>query len=298
MKEALNSYFTYIDIEKNFSAHTISAYGKDLSQWENFLIQEQLDWSDVEVNDLFSFLSVINSGLTRRSQARKLSAIRSFYRFAEKRGFIRKNPFRHLRFPRYSKGLPTVLPPVDSEVLLDDDSGQNGWIQLRDRALFEFLYSSGARISEALALDESDILSSGEGINGEVVIFGKGRKERVIFIGTKAKTVLLTYLSQKKNFFAEQPALFVNARGGRLTRRGALYILQQRSRHLGLEGEVSPHSLRHTFATDLLNEGADIRHVQEMLGHASVSTTQNYTHVAKDRLKKVYRESHPHSRGE
>ena len=261
--------------------------------------------------------------LGARSQARKLSALRGFFADLERRGVCAENPARELRAPKFFKPLPGVLYPEDLARLLPDAevppqaesskparaaangesknrssaSGAGELFAARDRALCETLYSSGMRISELLALTVDDLSGGPRGtVPEQLKILGKGRKERIVFLGREAREALENYLARRPEFQPQTPRLFVNHHGRALGDRGARYILREMQRRLGIHRRVSPHKMRHSFATDLLNSGAEIRAVQELLGHSSLSTTQIYTHVSRERLRDTYRDCHPHGR--
>ncbi|HRP70319.1 MAG TPA: tyrosine-type recombinase/integrase, partial [Turneriella sp.] len=246
--------------------------------------------SGIVADDVCAFLGTLRTRekvLERRSQARKLSALKTFYNFLEKRSLIAKNPTRTLKAARYKRLLPRPLRPIELERLLDDPvDDEEHFTGMRDKALWETIYSSGMRISEALSLSVTPFSFSV--IPDEITVTGKGSKDRVVYFGKCARQAITEYLPLRSAVLSrlkkQSDALFLNFKATPLTRRGAHYLIQKRARALGLATRVTPHTLRHSFATDLLNEGANIRHVQEMLGHASVSTTQNYTHVAKERL--------------
>lgn len=258
--------------------------------------------------------------LGARSQARKLSALRGFFSDLERRGMCPENPARELRAPKFFRPLPGVLYPEDLARLLPDEpatiaiksSAKNQTtapdapvgsedarpcFAVRDQALCETLYSSGMRISELLALT-IDALGVGTkyGIPEQLKILGKGRKERLVFLGSEARSALRAYLQIRSKFKPQTDRLFLNHHGRALSDRGARYILKEMQRRLGIRRRVSPHKMRHSFATDLLNSGAEIRAVQELLGHSSLSTTQIYTHVSRERLRDTYRNCHPHGR--
>lgn len=302
MRRHLAGFLNYLEAERNAAVNTREAYARDLAQWFDFLEREAIADTDVTGEDVYAFLGTLKireKGLERRSQARKLSAIKSFYAFLFKRGHADKNPTRRLKAARYKRLLPRPLRPVELEKLLEDNIGDaEKFAHIRDRALWETLYSSGMRISEALSLDLTFI--STEHIPDEIKVRGKGGKDRVVYIGAAARQALIEYLPHRADILyrlkKSTPSLFINFKGTSLTRRGAYYLIKKRVAALELDHRITPHSLRHSFATDLLNGGANIRHVQEMLGHASVSTTQNYTQVAKERLFDIYRKAHPHGK--
>lgn len=301
MRQYLAGFIHFLEDERGLAANTREAYQRDLEQWFDFVAREGLESAAITGEDIYSFLGSLrsrNEPLERRSQARKLSAIRSFYLYLEKRGLTEKNPARTLRAARYKRLLPRPVRPLELERLLDFSASEEKFTEMRDRALWETLYSSGMRISEALSLGVQPF-TAGQ-IPDEIKVTGKGKKDRVVFLGRAARQAIAEYLTYRADTLyrtqKQCEALFINFKGTALTRRGAHYLLRRRVTRLGLDRRITPHSLRHSFATDLLNEGADIRHVQEMLGHASVSTTQNYTQVAKERLFEVYRRAHPHGR--
>ncbi|MES0488405.1 MAG: tyrosine recombinase [Leptospirales bacterium] len=305
----LNSFFSYLEFEKHYSVNTLDAYRNDLTQWVTYIEREKIDWVTVEQQSVYAFLSELRSekGISKSSQARKTASLKSFYSYCERNDIIEKNTLKKLRSPKYNRSLPKPLRPVEMERYLEDGTDQLPWIQIRDRAILETLYSSGMRISEMLPLNAEEVIEMNGSIKENLVIEGKGGKQRVVFVGVKAKEALELYLEARtivlKNVLKgvdrenmDKTALFINYRGGRLSRRGAAYILKKRKSLLLANEDVSPHTLRHTFATDMLNSGADIRVVQEMLGHSSVSTTQNYTHVAKERIQNTFRNCHPHAK--
>jgi len=302
MRPHLAAFLNYLEAERNAAANTREAYARDLGQWFAFIEREQLNENEVTGEDIYAFLGTLkvrDQALERRSQARKLSAIKSFYLFLEKRGMLAKNPARRLKAARYKRLLPRPLRPVELEKFLDDAIGdEEKFTGIRDKALWETIYSSGMRISEALSLMVETFTA--EPLPDEIKVRGKGGKDRVVYLGRAAREAIVEYLPHRADALyrtrKSASALFINFKGTALTRRGAYYLIKKRVRILGLDHRITPHSLRHSFATDLLNEGANIRHVQEMLGHASVSTTQNYTQVAKERLFDIYRKAHPHGR--
>lgn len=302
MRPHLAGFLTFLEAERNAALNTREAYARDLTQWFDFTEREGIAEKDISGEDIYAFLGTLQTrekGLERRSQARKLSAIKSFFLYLEKRGLTKKNPARQLKAARYKRLLPRPLRPLELEKLLDDNIGdEEKFTGMRDKALWETIYSSGMRISEALSLGVEPFLR--EDIPDEIKVRGKGGKDRVVYLGVASRQAIQEYLPFRADVLYRRRisalGLFINFKGTALTRRGAYYLIKKRVAALGLDHRITPHSLRHSFATDLLNEGADIRHVQEMLGHASVSTTQNYTQVAKERLFDVYRKAHPHGR--
>lgn len=286
----------YIGIERNLSENTQKSYESDISQWLAFCERELIRWDIVEQSNVFAFLSGFEPPLTRVSQARKIVSIKMFYRFSKQRGLLSKNPLQSIRSLRYKRSLPKPVGPGQLEAFLETDSGARLFTELRDKALWETMYSAGLRISEALSICLHDI-TDGKEVFASVKVLGKGKKERIVFIGERAQKAIYEYiLHRKSKAKPSEEALFLNAQGTCLSRQGAAYAMRERKKRLAIEAHITPHAMRHSFATDLLNDGANIRHVQEMLGHESISTTQNYTHVAKERLRQVYREHHPHAK--
>lgn len=314
--EPLERFSTYLQVEKNGSTHTLRSYLNDLLDFLLFLQEEDHDVLAVDTLLLRSYFTKISgvdftrnraSGagtgqsrmrvLSPRSQARKLSALKTFYRLLLRQGLIAENPVT-MRAPKFYRSLPSFIPAQEMDTLLQtvEADTENNRLQLRDRAMIETLYSTGMRVSELLSLSASRILDAEGQVVSEIRITGKGGKDRMVFLGSQARQALAHYLRVRDEFAPKTEALFVNARGGALTDRGLRNILNQYERHIGMHKRLYPHRFRHTFATDLLNDGADIRQVQEMLGHSSLSTTQVYTSVSRERLKEVYRSSHPRAR--
>ena len=319
--------------ERNVSPHTLRAYVNDIVEFLIFLDEITKQPAQVTITDLRHYFAVRTGAghnnkttgryetnaqstgpkrtradltdrrkLSARSQARKLAALRTFYGFLERRNLVEQNPAREIPAPRFSRPLPVVLPVQDQVKIFDDEAqdptdATDNFTATRDRALCELLYSTGMRISEALSLQAADVMPGGK-MADRVKITGKGDKERIVFIGQPAREALKAYLAGRKRLHrAELPsALFLSARGTVLTDRGARYILKQMQSRLGLNRSLYPHRFRHSFATDLLNAGADIRAVQELLGHSNLTTTQIYTAVSRDRLRDIHRECHPHAR--
>ena len=286
-----------LEHEKGFSEHTLRAYHKDLLQFDNFLKAEKRS-SLESVNHLLlrRFLAVLRSkNYSKRTIARKLASIRSFFKFLIREGELVANPFEMLRTPKQDKKLPQFLSITDVDVLLKtpDSSSMMG---LRDMAIMETLYSTGIRVSELVGLDEGHI----DFTSGMIKVQGKGKKERLVPIGSHAINALNEYINSKprskkkeeKSMSRSEP-LFLNKYGDRLTARSVARSLDKYLKASGINLLTSPHTFRHSFATHLLDKGADLRSVQEMLGHSSLSTTQVYTHITTERLKNVYDKAHP-----
>jgi integrase/recombinase XerC len=288
----VDQFLRYLGSVRNLSDNTIRAYRRDIGLLLDFLAGKGYDEEGADfIRPFVGFLS--RKGLSSRSINRILSSVRGYYRYKQRFGHSRSNPAAGIKGMKTKRGLPAFLFEDEAEALLAPSD--EGFWDLRDRAVLEFLYSTGCRISEAVALDLTDL-----DLKDRVVrVLGKGRKERNVFLGRTAEKVLREYLSKRKYHVPadrQSRALFINRRGGRLTDRGIRYILQKHLRRLRFERKVSPHTLRHSFATHILNRGADIRVVQELLGHASLSTTQVYTHVGLDKLREIYRHAHPHGK--
>ncbi|MBT6049471.1 MAG: tyrosine recombinase XerC [Candidatus Scalindua sp.] len=286
-----------LEHEKGFSEHTLRAYHKDLLQFDNFLKAEKRS-SLESVNHLLlrRFLAVLRSkNYSKTTIARKLASIRSFFKFLIREGELVANPFEMLRTPKQDKKLPHFLSITEVDVLLKtpDSSTVMG---LRDMAIMETLYSTGIRVSELVGLDEGSI----DFIAGMIKVQGKGKKERLVPIGSPATKAINKYIDSKsmskkkeeKSVSRSEP-LFLNKYGGRLTARSVARSLDKYLKVSGINLLTSPHTFRHSFATHLLDKGADMRSVQEMLGHSSLSTTQVYTHITTERLKNVYDKAHP-----
>ena len=295
MDEPIRAFIGFLRAEQRASPETLRNYASDLRQLHRFLLSRRLVSSPIDPNSLSSdavraYLQWLDQkGNKPSSLARKLAAVRSFYRYLSRRGMVNDNPVDGMRTPKQPKLLPCVLTKDDADALMTFPAGLTVW-SLRDRALLETLYSTGARVGELVALDIGDVRE----LEGLVRLQGKGRKERIVPIGEMALDAIRRYRLSLPLPSAGVPprALFCNQRGGRLTSRSVARVVNRYSSRLA-GGAVSPHALRHSFATHLLDEGADLRSIQEMLGHASLRTTQRYTHVATDQLLAVYDRAHP-----
>ena len=284
----VTAFLQYLAAERGASAHTLRSYAGDLAELAAFL--RGVKMSSVLAADartLRAYLASLHGrGLAKSSISRKLATVRSCYRFLERRELIEANPARQLVSPRLPRRLPSVLPKDESKELLDAPA-EDTLAGRRDRALLELLYASGLRVAECCGLDLEDI----DRRHGTVRVMGKGSKERVVPVGEVALEALEAYLDRRGG---ENGPLFRNVRGGgRLSTRSVQSIVRRRARIAGLSRRVTPHTLRHTFATHLLGEGADLRLIQELLGHSRLSTTQRYTHVSPEHLMKVYDAAHP-----
>lgn len=290
-------------VERGASANTLSSYRRDLRRYREFLASRGIeDAGAVRETDVSDFLADLRSGgegrpgLAVSSAARTLVAVRGFHRFLAVEGETPHDPAAAVAPPSQPSRLPKAIPVESVERLLEAASVGDPPASLRDRALLEVLYGTGARISEVVGLDVDDLDLEG----GVVRLFGKGSKERVVPMGRYAAESLSAYLVRARPELVRRgrggPALFLGARGARLSRQSAWAVLQETARRAGLGEHISPHTLRHSFATHLLDGGADVRVVQELLGHASVTTTQIYTMVSVHRLREVHAGSHPRAR--
>ena len=286
MKKYIEKFVGYLKVEQGVSSHTVRAYEKDLQEFSEFIEKKP---KEVDNLDVRSFLaSLHHKKLMKSSISRKLASVRSFFKFLHREGYIKKNPAKLVSSPKVPKSLPKFLT-IDEVFLLMDSPNGDTFGPTRDKAILELLYSSGLRVSELTSLDIGD-LDMKESL---IRVKGKGRKERIVPIGSKAMTAIQEYLPERISLKKKSSALILNCRGGRLTQRSVRRILLFYSRVINLKGEFSPHTLRHTFATHLLHEGADLRSIQELLGHSSLSTTQKYTHVDISHLAEVYDKAHP-----
>jgi len=296
--EALGEDFlAYLELERGLSRNTVGAYRRDLAQFGAFLQARGVRPADARHSDLAAFLALLSAGgedsrpAAPATLARKVACLRSFYRHLRREELIDHDPAADLRGPRASRRLPAVLTRDEVARLIASPRG-DGPLALRDRAMLELMYACGLRASEALTLTLHDI-----DLHERIVrAFGKGSKERLIPVGAAANAAVALYVREGRPRLVGvnvQALLFVNHRGGPLTRQGLYKIIQGHARRAGLAGRMSPHTLRHTFATHLLAGGCDLRSLQEMLGHADLATTQLYTQLSAERLKDVYFEAHP-----
>jgi integrase/recombinase XerC len=298
LPQEIERFAAYLEAEKRASPHTRRAYLADLAQYTAFLAEQgaALVPSSPVLVRAFVARAAASAGAT--SLARKLSTLRSFYRFLVREGLAPANPARAVASPRRPKLLPKVLPEEEAAALVEAPPAQQGPLALRDRAFLELLYGSGLRVSELTGLDLADV----DLAQGLVRVLGKRRKERIVPFGSSAADALRRWLEEGRPVLAaEAPragnGLFLNHRGGRLSARSVARRIERWVRWAGLPRHVHPHVLRHSFATHLLGNGADLRGIQELLGHASLSTTQRYTHLDWKRLAEVYDRAHPRAGG-
>lgn len=298
MKRLASAFLRYLRDERNYSPATIRSYGTDLDQFAAFLAARGGGFGKFPegINPLVirAFLARLHERKDSRATiARKLSALRSFFRWLVREGKLDENPARPVRTPRQEQKLPRLLGEAEVQVLLEtpETATLKG---KRDRALLELLYATGMRVGEIVALDLEDV----DLAEGTILVLGKGSKERHVLFGDKAKAAILDYLGARRASPARAAgkgadAVFVNKGGTRLTDRSVRRILAARLTECAVKHRISPHGLRHSFATHLLDRGADLRAIQELLGHASLSTTQRYTHVSTEQMLRVYNKAHP-----
>lgn len=280
---------------KNYSPHTLLNYRIDLEQFVEFIRRKQFSaWEQVGVAEIRAYLAYLTGlGLARTTILRKIASLRSFFKYLTLQGVIEQNPLYNLRTPKREKKLPQFLYVREiKELLRFEDTSPKG---LRDRAILEVLYGTGIRVSELTGLDLGDLDLD----RGCLRVYGKGARERLAFLGEKGCSALRDYLAKGRPFYLArgqgpgERAVFLNKNGTRLSVRSIRRLLDGYVRRAALEKKVSPHTLRHSFATHLLEGGADLRAVQELLGHVNISTTQIYTHLNRDQVKKAYNQAHP-----
>jgi integrase/recombinase XerD len=290
--EIRTEFLRFLSVEKGLSENTRAAYGRDLDRFLLFLSREKRPWADARESDLTAFVrSESKAGLGARSLARRISVIKSFYRFLLVDGRLDKNPAAHLTAPKSWSALPKCLSETEVKTLLEipDKAEARG---LRDRAMLEVMYASGLRVTELVSLRPADVRLKDE----YILCRGKGAKERIVPLGKSAAKAVARYLEKARTEIAagkNGDALFLTRLGRPFTRQGFWKMMKTYAKAAGLLPKVHPHVLRHSFATHLLEHGADLRSVQMMLGHSQITTTQIYTHVSRERLRRVYDKYHP-----
>jgi len=306
LTRAARTYLDHLTVERGVALNTLASYRRDLRRYLAFLDAEAItDLDAVTEASVSAFLMRLREGdadhpaLSSGSAARTVVAVRGFHRFAVRDGLTSTDPAAAVKPPAPAKRLPKALPLAEVEAILSAAGAPGTTLAMRDRALLEVLYGTGARISEAVGLDVDDL----DPVDGTALLRGKGAKERLVPVGSYAIAAVTAYLSRARPGLvsvAKGPtvggAMFLNSRGGRLSRQSAWAVLTRAAERAGITKDVSPHTLRHSFATHLLDGGADVRVVQELLGHASVTTTQVYTLVTVDNLREVYATAHPRAR--
>ncbi|MDP1878897.1 MAG: site-specific tyrosine recombinase XerD [Actinomycetota bacterium] len=300
MREAIDGYLAHVSIERGLAANTVSAYRRDLERYATWCDDRGIgSVGDVQENDVADFAASLRQGevpLSASSAARVVVAVRTFHRFCAREGLSAADPARYVRPPAIARRLPKALPYEQVAAMIDSALDAESPIGLRDRALLEFLYGTGTRISEAVGLDVDDVDLE----TRTVVVTGKGSKQRLLPLGEFAVRSIDGYLVRGRPALATKgrgtPRMFLNSLGRPLSRQSAYGVISAAAERAGVKQAVSPHTLRHSFATHLMQGGADVRVVQELLGHASVTTTQIYTMVTADTLREVYATSHPRAR--
>ena len=310
MMSEIDSYMNYLRYERNAPEKTFISYNCDIMQFYRFLcgrpvesghheqerieiIEKDIDISSITIDHIKSFVEYLyDSGAKKSSIERKIASIKTFFKYLYNREMVKKNPATTIRYPKKDKRLPKFLYIKQVNEILNFPRLR--FMDFRDRAILELFYSTGARVSEIASAELTDLdLES-----ARLKVYGKGREERIVFLTTTTVDAIRDYCSMRYRKFKECAGiLFVNNRGTPITVRGIFGIVVKRAKQAGLLEKVTPHVFRHSFATELLNQGADIRAVQEMLGHKNISTTQVYTHTTKERLKRVYKKFHPHALG-
>lgn len=295
MTEEIERFTAYLQVGKNVSPLTVKAYTEDLLQFTEFASSLNIaEWQDVKYSLIRQYIGGLSrKGYKKTSLARKLASLRAFFKFLQHQGIIEMNPASVISTPKQEKKLPKVLQESEINLLLTAPDIKTP-LGLRDRAILEILYASGMRVSELVNLKVSDVTRG-----DEIRVFGKGSKERVVLIGSSAIHAVSEYLASARPILAEKShtslrdALFLNKFGGKLTARSVARLLDKYIQSASMEKQISPHVLRHSFATHLLEHGADLRTVQELLGHANIATTQIYTHVSQEHLRAIYEKTHP-----
>jgi len=286
MNDYIEEFLRYLELEKGVSAHTLRAYRKDLT---DFIALVKTEPGEIDMLDVRGFIAEqIKKGLNKTTVSRRLSSVRSFFKFLYREGYMKSNPAKLVSSPRLPKLLPKYLSVDDAFSLVEKPEGI-GFAPARDRAILELLYSSGLRVGELAGLNVEDI-NVREAL---VKARGKGKKERIVPIGSKALDAIKTYLVERILLKSKEKAVFLNRLGTRLTDRGVRRIVVKYARAIAITGSIGPHTLRHSFASHLLQGGADLRVIQELLGHVSLSTTQKYTHLDVAHLMDIYDKAHP-----
>jgi len=294
LTDALEDFFHFLRIEKGLSDNTLTSYKRDLTHYSEYIskVVQAATWEGINRNDITGFLYMLkDTGKSTATISRHISSIRSFHQFLIREQITKNDPTLHIETPKKERKLPDVLSKHEVELLLSQNA-DNTPLKIRNRAMFELAYATGLRVSELITLKVSDLHLT----MGFLQCFGKGSKERIVPIGDVAIKAMERYLQQARGQLARQgneQVLFLNHHGKPLSRQGFWKILKGSVRDAGITKKITPHTLRHSFATHLLENGADLRIVQEMLGHSDISTTQIYTHVSKTRLKDMYDTYHP-----
>ncbi len=302
MREDIKNFLNYVAVEKGFSENTIVAYHNDLSQLASFVEEEAAkrgsipSWASFSRQGMLSYqLDLKERGYVPATSARKVAAVKSFFKFMVAEGIIKDNPMQNVSSPKVGKSLPKPISHSQALRLIEEPAKLSTPEAKRDRAMLELLYATGMRVSELVSLNLGDVDTK----DGYVRCFGKGHKERMIPIYEQIAQVVDKYIEETRSRLThstDEKALFLNLRGERLTRQGLWQILKGYAKSAGLETAITPHTLRHSFATHMLSGGADLRSVQELLGHANISTTQVYTHLTTEHVRRAYERAHPRAK--
>jgi len=302
LKEEINSFLNYLTVEKGFSDNTVAAYRNDLSGLASFAGEAASkqglvpSWNSLGRQDILSYLLYLNErSYVPTTRARKVAAARSFFKFLVAEGIIKENPTQNVKSPIVGRSLPKPISVSQVRALLEQPTKRSTPDAKRDAAMLQLLYAAGMRVSELVSLNLKDVNTE----VGDVRCLGKGHKERLIPIHRQAASAIEEYVKEARPHLVrndQEKALFVNRRGERLTRQGFWQILKEYAKAAGLGSSVTPHTLRHSFATHMLSGGADLRAVQELLGHANISTTQVYTHLTTEHIRRSYERSHPRAK--
>ena len=297
MNRPLAEFLKYLEHERKYSTYTVTSYKKDVDDFQEFIFKDEIELEDVDKYVIREYMMTLSKTVSKRSIKRKLSALRHYYKYLVNNNYVKVNPFLVVHSPKTKNNFPTALYLKEIELLFSENLKRTDPLKVRDQAILELLYSSGMRVSEICNVNIQDI-----DLNSRVIrVFGKGKKERLVPYSEICKKCIIEYsrtlrpeLLSKNN--TKNNALFLNFRGARLTPRGFQYILKQITVKTGIEMDLHPHTLRHTFATHLLEGGADLRTIQELLGHESISTTQVYTHITTESMVAQYKMFHPRSK--
>jgi len=305
MDDHIGHFLNFMSVEKGASGNTISAYRNDLQQFDTYITSvagngKTRDWEHLERDMVVNYvLDLRQKKYAEASVARKVAAMKSFFQYLQAEGTIRRNPTESLESPRVGKTLPKPLSVREVDELLEQPSKRSTPEGKRDRAMLQLLYATGMRVTELVSLDVDSLMGI-DGIKPSVRCLGKGSKERTIPILREAATAVIDYLNDGRPALVKnrvESALFCNRRGERLTRQGFWLILKQYAKEANIASSVTPHTLRHSFATHMLTGGMSLRHVQELLGHANISTTQVYTQITNEHVRQVYERAHPRAQG-
>lgn len=288
MNRHIIDFERFLKYERNYSAHTVRAYMNDLAEFEDFLSRSSIEIEKTEPKNINLYSLKLYTKNSKATVSRKLTTLRSFFNFMLRKGNIKQNPAKLIPLPKKEKELPVFLS-VDEVFKLIDSIDPGGILPLRDLAIIELLYSSGLRVSELAKIKVLDI----DHRENFVKVSGKGNKERVVPFGSNAREVIMQYLIRRTELKPKDDFFFLNNRGSGLTTRSIERIVKKYGLLSGISKKISPHALRHTFATHLLGGGADLRSIQELLGHSSLSTTQRYTHTSIEQIMKIYDKTHP-----